>query len=143
MQKHIDEALIPTYQTRYRIMMSAIKTRLEPLGVRITTGAPYMTPESTDIIVPAGGFFTYISFPPDLPTADVIASRAREDYGLTIAFGQMFAVRGDGTSLKRAESGYGRGARLCWAWHESDEIEEGIERLEKLLKSMLAGSKST
>lgn len=124
-------------------MMSAIKTRLGPLGVRITTGAPYIMPESNDIVVPAGGFFTYISFPPSLPTADVIARRAREEYGLTIAYGQMFVVRGDETSVERADSGFGRGARLCWAWHESDEIEEAIKRLEELLKIMIEESRST
>lgn len=53
--------------------MAAFKTHLEPLGVRITTGAPYMVPDEKDVIVPAVGFFTYISFPPELPSADAIS----------------------------------------------------------------------
>jgi hypothetical protein len=119
-------------------MMSVIISRLEPLDVRITTEAPYMIPEITDVIVPAGGIFTYISFLPELPTADLITQPAREDYRLGIAFGQIFDVRIDETSLKRPESGYRRVAWLCWALHERDEIEEEIERLEKPLKIMLA-----
>ena len=116
--------------------MSAIKTYLEPLGVRITTGAPYIVPDDKDVVVPAGGFFTYISFPAELPSADVIAKRAREEYGLTFAFGEMFVVKGDETSTRRSSRGFGNGARLCWAWHESDEIEVGIRRLSQLLKTM-------
>jgi DNA-binding transcriptional MocR family regulator len=119
--------------------MSAIKTYLKPLGVRITTGAPYVVPEEKNVVVPAGGFFTYISFPPELPSADVIAKRAREEYGLTFAFGEMFVVKGDETSLERASEGFGNGARLCWAWHEGEEIEQGIRRLAELLKVMQDG----
>ena len=95
--------------------MSAVKTHLEPLGVRINTGEPYVVPEDEDLIVPAGGFFTYISFPAELPSADVIAKRAREDYGLIFAFGEMFVVRGDETSVEMASKGFGQGVRLCWA----------------------------
>ncbi len=138
MQKHIDEILVPTYQSRYRALMTAIKTHLEPLGVRITTGAPYMIPEDDNIVVPAGGFFTYISFPSELPGADVIAKRAKEEYALTFAYGDMFVVKGDETSAERSRKGFGNGARLCWAWHEEEEIEEGVSRLGQLLKTMLA-----
>ncbi|KAG9243172.1 pyridoxal phosphate-dependent transferase [Calycina marina] len=137
LQEHIDNVLIPTYASRYRLMMSTIKTHLEPLGVRITTGAPYMTPEDSSTVVPVGGFFTYIGFPAELPSADVIAKRAREDYALTFAYGEMFVVKGDETSVERSNADFGNGARLCWAWHESEVIEEGILRLAKLLKTML------
>jgi DNA-binding transcriptional MocR family regulator len=142
MQSHIDDTLIPTYQSRYKVLMLAIKEYLEPLGVKITTGAPYIIPASEDTIVPAGGFFTYISFPPELPSADVIAKRAREDYALTIAYGEMFVVKGDETSIERAKKGFGNGARLCWAWHEEKEIDEGVKRLGELLKIMLSEKSS-
>ncbi|CZR62218.1 related to aromatic amino acid aminotransferase and related proteins [Phialocephala subalpina] len=127
MQKHIDEILIRTYQSRYRVLMKAIKTHLEPLGVRITTGAPYTVPEDNNTIVPAGGFFTYITFPPELPSADVIAKRAKDEQALTFAYGAMFVVKGDETSAERSKQGFGNGARLCWAWHEEEEIEKGLK----------------
>jgi DNA-binding transcriptional MocR family regulator len=69
-QSHIDNVLIPTYRRRYQVLMSAIRTHLEPLGVRITTGAPNVIPEEKDVVVPAGGFFTYIKFPETLPSAE-------------------------------------------------------------------------
>jgi len=141
LQKHIDEVLIPIYTTRYRTLMSAIQTHLLPLGVLVTTGAPYISPSSNEV-VPAGGFFTYISFPAELPTADVIAKRTREEYGLVFAFGEMFVVKGDESSVERAKTSFGRGARLCWAWHEGEVIEEGIVRLASLLKVMLEEVKS-
>ncbi|EPE34302.1 PLP-dependent transferase [Glarea lozoyensis ATCC 20868] len=137
LQKHIDEVLIPTYQSRYRVLMTAIKQYLQPLGVLITTGSPYMETTENTTIVPAGGFFTYITFPPELPSADIIAKRAKEEYSLIFAYGEMFVVQGDKTSSERSHKGFGRGARLCWAWHEEKEMQEGIERLAKLLRIML------
>lgn len=120
--------------------MGAIKSHLQPLGVRITTGAPYVVPERDNVVVPAGGFFTYISFPEKLPSADIIAKRALDEYALRFAYGEMFVVKGDETSIERSRKGFGNGARLCWAWHEESEIQEGIERLARLLKTMLAES---
>ena len=134
MQTHIDNVLIPTYQSRYRVLMKAIKTYLEPLGVRVTTGAPYITPKTGEVL-PAGGFFTYISFPDNFPSADVIAKKAREDYALVFAYGEMFVVKGDSASAERSAKNFGRGARLCWAWHEEPEIEEGVKRLAQVLES--------
>jgi DNA-binding transcriptional MocR family regulator len=122
--------------------MSAIKEYLAPLGVEITTGAPYIIPASEDTIVPAGGFFTYISFPPAFPSADVITKRAREEYALTIAYGEMFVVKGDETSTERAKKGFGNRARLCWAWHEESEIDEGVKILGNLLEVMLSEKSS-
>lgn len=119
-------------------MMSAIEKHLEPLGVRVTTGSPYIVPETDNIIVPAGGFFTYISFPPEYPSAAIIAKRALDEYAVKFAYGDMFVVKGDSASAERSRLGFGNGARLCWAWHEESEIQEGIERMAKLLKVMSA-----
>lgn len=121
--------------------MSSIATHLSPLGVTVTSGASYTVSSPSAGIVPAGGFFTYITFPPELPTADVIAKRAKDEYGLTIAFGGLFVVKGDYESARRAvsngEGAFGRGARLCWAWEEEEMIKEGILRLAELLGTML------
>lgn len=136
LQKHIDDVLIPTYQSRYHVLMEAIENHLGPLGVKVSTGAPYLAP-SKDEILPAGGFFTYVSFPDELPTADVIAKRAMEEYQLKIAYGEMFVIKGDPASTERSRKTFGNGARLCWAWHEEAEIETGTRRLRGLLETML------
>lgn len=96
-----------------------------------------MKPAQGDVL-PVGGFFTYITFPDEAPSADVIAKKAKDEYALTFAFGEMFVVKGDYSSVDRSNKGFGRGARLCWAWHEEAEIEDGISRLAELLKTILS-----
>ena len=59
---------------------------------------------------------------------------ALEHFNLKIAPGRIFSVVDDpfhGPSRSRA---FVSGARLCWAWHEEDELVEGIERLAEALK---------
>ena len=136
LNEHIKNVLIPTYQSRYFSMMNAIHRHLVPLGVQVTTGKPYEVTSSTDRTPEAGGFFTFISFPSDLPSADKIARRALEGYQLKIAYGQMMTVTGDPSSDQRAKKTFGHGARLSWAWHNSDEIDEGVRRLAQLLTDL-------
>ncbi|KAL9113524.1 MAG: hypothetical protein Q9227_002261 [Pyrenula ochraceoflavens] len=133
---HIDKVLIPTYQRRYSRMMTAIQQHLVPLGVRVTTGKPYSMTVAAGRTPEAGGFFTYLSFPVGLPAAEDIAKRALEDYALKIAYGKMMTVTGDPESDERAEKTFGHGARLSWAWHNEDEIEEGVARLAKVLQDL-------
>lgn len=118
--------------------MCAIREHLEPLGVRIATGVPHFDPTDEDAVDSAGGFFTYVSFPPCLPSATIIAKRALEEYNLKIAYGEMFIVKDDETSIQRSKQGFGNGARLCWAWHEKSDIEEGVNRLRDLLSVMIS-----
>ncbi|KAK2015108.1 aminotransferase [Colletotrichum eremochloae] len=126
LQAHIKNILIPTYRERYYALMSSINDVLVPLGV--VNEAP--TPKDTTTAT-AGGFFTYLRLPDDLPTARTVAAIALEKNLLRIAFGHMFAVTGDNSSVVRAESknGFAQCIRLCWAWHEVAEIKEGIARL--------------
>lgn len=97
-----------------------------------------MAPEKDNAVVLAGGFFTYISSPLELPSADIIAKRALDEYALKFAYGEMFVVKGDKVSSERSRGGFRHGARLCWALHEVSEIRDGIEGLAELLKVMLA-----
>ncbi|KAG4435097.1 hypothetical protein IFR05_009406 [Cadophora sp. M221] len=99
-----DKVLIPTYQSRYKVLMNAIKPLLELLGVRITTYAPYVAPEKDDVVALAGGFFIYISFPLELLSADIITDRALDEFGLKFAYGKMFAVMGDEFQFRSAPS---------------------------------------
>ncbi|KUJ17532.1 PLP-dependent transferase [Mollisia scopiformis] len=140
LDKHINETLIPTYSSRYHAMMSAIQTSLIPLGVKITVGKPFRSggPE----IQFAGGFFTSLSIPEHLPPTSVLAALALEKKGLRFAYGQMFEVVGDSGSHERANSqgGFGHSLRLCWAWHEEDNIRDGVERLAEALKELMETS---
>ncbi|KAI4591453.1 hypothetical protein KJ359_001025 [Pestalotiopsis sp. 9143b] len=126
LQNFINGTLIPTYRKRYYALMKAIDDLLVPLGMSIEVNKPADSATET-----AGGFFTYLSLPGDLPAAKVVAAIAFKEYQLRVAFGHMFAVTGDQGSIARAEvkGGFARCIRLCWAWHEEDEIKDGIQRL--------------
>ncbi|KAF9871276.1 aminotransferase [Colletotrichum karsti] len=119
MVKHINETLIPVYRERYFALTSAIKNFLYPLGVKLVG-------EKSSVTV-AGGFFLYVSF--GEYSGEEIARVALEEFNLKIAPGSIFAVPDDPLSANRGKSSYFNGARLCWAWHEKEEIVEGIERL--------------
>ena len=123
LQTHIKDTLVPTYRQRYYALMAATKTHLIPLGVTVESN---FTATAT-----AGGFFTYLHLPDDLPAAKIVAGVALKQQKLRVAFGHMFTVTGDEGSISRAEAkgGFARCIRLCWAWHEETELRRGIERL--------------
>ncbi|KAF3804027.1 hypothetical protein GCG54_00008531 [Colletotrichum gloeosporioides] len=82
----------------------------------------------------AGGFFLYVSF--GKLTGAEIAQVALQDFNLKIAPGSIFAVPDDPLSTSRGETSCFNGARLCWAWHEKEELVEGIERLAAAIGSI-------
>ncbi|KAK8079815.1 hypothetical protein PG997_007633 [Apiospora hydei] len=86
----------------------------------------------------AGGFFLYLRLPDDVPHARTVASVALREHGLRIAFGHLFVVAGDEGSIARAEGpgGISRCFRLCCAWHEEEELREGVQRLADTLASI-------
>ncbi|KAI0378509.1 PLP-dependent transferase [Hypomontagnella monticulosa] len=141
LEEHVQSVLIPTYRERYNILVGSIKTHLYPLGIQISTGRPYETfGKNNDgervLTTLAGGFFLYIDFPDDetFPTATDIIRIGRDDFGLKIAFGEIFAVKGDPGSLERAHATFNRGTRLCWAWNEADVLIDAVERLAKTIQ---------
>jgi DNA-binding transcriptional MocR family regulator len=154
LESHIRETAIPTYRSRYYVMMEAIKQHLLPLGFEISVGKPYdasdeslsqingcaangTTDRKSHSVHEAGGYFTYLKTPANLPVPlSELAVIGLEKYNLKFAFGDMFQVEGDPTSAKRASQGFGNGVRLCWAWHTESEITEGIQRLVALVKEV-------
>ncbi|ETS81340.1 hypothetical protein PFICI_06342 [Pestalotiopsis fici W106-1] len=126
LQNFINDTLIPTYRKRYYVLMKSIDDLLVPLGMKVEVNKPADATAET-----AGGFFTYLSLPEDLPAAKVVAAIAFKDYQLRVAFGHMFAVTGDAGSISRAEmdGGFAKCIRVCWAWHEEEEIQDGVQRL--------------
>ncbi|KAH7039557.1 pyridoxal phosphate-dependent transferase [Microdochium trichocladiopsis] len=139
LEQHIYQALIPVYQQRYYAMMESIKTHLYPLGITV---APLGTCEEDrgDGHLPVvGGFFLFLRFPKDSPPVSKVAEYALSHLGLRIAHGDLMTVRGDADGLIRAKQTFGQGARLCWAWHGEDEIDEGIQRLAIAFQSVVQG----
>ncbi|KAK1477642.1 aminotransferase [Colletotrichum cuscutae] len=126
LQTHIKKTLIPTYRERYRALMAYIRDILVLLGVTVETNNPEDAAQAT-----TGGFFTYLRLPEDLPVARTVAAIALKEKFLRVVFGHMFVISGDKGSVQTAESknSFSRCIRLCRAWHEVAELEEGIERL--------------
>lgn len=134
LDRHIRTVLIPTYRRRYRVLMESIAQLLIPLGVQVESSLP----EREGGTALAGGFFVYLRLPDDVPDARTVASVALREQGLRIAFGHLFVVAGDQGSIARAEGpgGIARCFRLCWAWHEEEELREGVQRLADALASI-------
>ncbi|KAF9874531.1 aminotransferase [Colletotrichum karsti] len=129
--RHINDVLIPTYQKRYYAMVNAIRRVLYPLGVEI------VAERSIQESGVAGGFFLYISFGDSGADFTSEVSRvAFEELNLKIGPGQIFGVPDDPLSEARGRASYYSGARLCWAWHEEEEIVEGIERLALVVREV-------
>lgn len=145
LDKHIRGTLIPTYQKRSRVMIRSINKHICPLGWAISSSSPessgvseHTNGNSKDEAAVNGGFFIYLQAPESSPPVDQIAKYALEEYNLRVAHGRMMTVAGDLECLQRAETprGFGQGLRLCWAWHEENEIEEGIVRLASAIKAV-------
>ncbi|KAF5009777.1 hypothetical protein FDECE_4050 [Fusarium decemcellulare] len=136
LENHVQSTLIPIYRKRYMRMLESIKLNLYPLGFKISSSHDIPSQnEPTESV--AGGFFLYIDFPSNSPAVEEVAAIALADYNLRIAHGGMMLVKGDETCIQRAKATFGRGARLCWAWHEEDEIDEGIRRLAAAFRDAL------
>ncbi|KAK9364358.1 pyridoxal phosphate-dependent transferase, partial [Lipomyces kononenkoae] len=165
LQEFIKSTLVPTYRSRSYAMKDAIKSHLLPLGFEMSVAAPHgsvSTPKvngysskcktngingvngvngvnchAHDVAV-SGGYFIYIMIPKNLPiTAQELAAKALEDINLKFAFGDMFQVEDDAGSAQRAANGFGRGIRLCWAWHTEEEIGERIQRLTEFVRGVI------
>lgn len=127
LQAHISNVLVPEYHLRYHIYMEAVSELLLPLG--------YIIESPHHLSGIAGGFFSYLRTPKIFANhrvyARTVAGIAQQDYDLRIGFGHMFTVAGDADSLNRAEEpdGFAHCMRLCWAWLETDEILEAMQRL--------------
>ncbi|KAI5865217.1 PLP-dependent transferase [Durotheca rogersii] len=147
LERHVQDTLIPTYRRRYNVLVDAIKTHLYPLGIRISAGNPYetYTADKTGNRVPttlAGGFFLYVDFPKDasFPLVTDIIRFGSDEFSLRIAPGEIFAVRGDPEGLLRASRTFNKGTRLCWAWHEEEDLVRGMAKLAEAIERARAVS---
>lgn len=134
LQAHISDVVVPEYHIRYHVYMKAVEELLIPLG--------YVNEAPSHTSGISGGFFSYLRAPKFFASRNIyaktVAAIALREYNLRIAFGHMFVVAGDSSSLQRAEQedGFGHCMRLCWAWLETGEILEAVERLADCTKTI-------
>ena len=101
------DTLRKTYQHRLNVMDSALKEMLP--------NAEYTLPE--------GGFFFWLRIP-EKNMAE-LRPRAKEDFGVDFRQGTLFS----------AHKGMQEYMRLCFAFYDEDNIQEGVKRLGNFLNS--------
>ena len=121
---HIEKELQPVFARRYRLLMEAIEHHLLPLGA--TT-----LPPNKDV---AGGYFVWLTLPHQLDAAE-IARLALEEEDLTVIEGSKFRVWGDDTE---GNMKFGHDLRLSFAWEEESLLQEGVERLGRVVQRALS-----
>jgi len=125
LERHIKEVLNPTYEKRYGIMMAAIRKYLVPLGVR----AGEVTADGKEIF---GGYFLWLELPSNV-SAEAVADRAKVEENLIVAPGYIFEVEND-PSIKFKNS-----LRLCFSWEGEQDLEDGVERLARVVAKVRDG----
>jgi hypothetical protein len=155
LEASIQEKLIPAYQHRYLIMRNAIEKDLLPLGVTL----PYAQTTVKEIYgtadvdktwlhlhqgredeTLAGGYFMYLRLPAGI-SADKLTKRAQKSQNLVVTPETMCRVpHKDSHGQVMIQADHDQFIRLCFAWEEESALTEGIDRLGKVLKDMLAGT---
>ncbi|KAL1953496.1 hypothetical protein VTO42DRAFT_2749 [Malbranchea cinnamomea] len=119
LQSHIANTLLPAYARRHRILFSAAREHLLPLGVT------FDDPQQNGV---TGGFFLWLRLPSGLKASE-LARKAKDEENLLISEGSIFGVEGDetlNTGSERDLEGY---VRICFAWEEEELLEAGVKRL--------------
>ncbi len=126
LQTHIEKTLRPAYKKRYEIMIEAIKKYLVPLGVKVGE----VSFEGKAVF---GGYFIWLELPQQA-SAELVATRAKQDENLIVAPGHIFEVSND------ASVQFPNSLRLCFAWEEESDLEEAVLRLARIVKDLGDGA---
>jgi DNA-binding transcriptional MocR family regulator len=129
LDEHIQEVLLPAYQRRHQIMLSAIKRYLVPLGATVEEGVV----DGKEVF---GGYFLWLVLPKQVD-AELVSDVCREREDLIIADGKMFQVEGD-DRIKFENS-----VRLCFAWEEEEDLQAGIIRLSRVVRDVMEGKQGS
>ncbi|KJK60311.1 ARO8 like protein [Aspergillus parasiticus SU-1] len=124
LDRHIHETLLPAYSRRARALTAAIKQHLLPLGVNFVSDSETFTV--------LGGYFIWLKLPVSLNAKEITEIALREE-NLVVAEGELFAVPGNnlpGNELKHR-------LRLCFAWEKEEKLNEGVERLSRVIRTAL------
>ncbi|OQD82817.1 hypothetical protein PENANT_c019G03581 [Penicillium antarcticum] len=122
--RYITNVLIPQGQKRHRLLASAIKKHLGPLGVSFTPD-----PETSSV---AGGYYIWAQLPVTLDATQV-CQYALEEQKLVLGNGEVFAVPGRGSLGEDLH----RRLRLCFMWEDEERLVKGIERLGAVIGDLM------
>ena len=126
LENHIESVLKPAYKKRYEIIVCAIRKLLYPLGVRLGE----VDFDGKGIF---GGFFIWVVLPKGV-NAQLVAEVAKEKENLIVAPGRIFEV----SNVRGIK--FENELRLTFAYEEESNLEEGIGRLERVVRGILEGN---
>ncbi|KAK8128915.1 hypothetical protein PG984_010023 [Apiospora sp. TS-2023a] len=143
--KHIRDALRPAYRRRHGLVANALGRELAPLyNLQQQEGADkeavegMLQPGQDDTATAMtcvsrslagrddvfGGYFIWFRLPSSLKASDV-ATRCMVEENLAIGTGGLFAFEHE--------------VRLCFAWEDEADLEDGVARLGRVVRRMLEG----
>ncbi|KAL8933076.1 MAG: hypothetical protein Q9216_006534 [Gyalolechia sp. 2 TL-2023] len=122
--KHVRENLVPAYRKRRALMMEAVEHELGKLG-----GGGVMDVSGTGLV---GGYFIWIRLPETIKATDV-ARMAREEEALMVPPGPLFGVAWD-----EQEIDFEGFMRLSFSYEEESNLVEGVERLGRVVRTLVA-----
>ncbi|CAK7218341.1 Valine--pyruvate aminotransferase [Sporothrix curviconia] len=127
LDRYLQEVVRPALQWRHRLLIQAYEKHLSPFLELKCGGLP-----TTNSEVPAtyGGYFLWLKLRRSDLSAAAIAKRAYAQENLVIAEGPLFEVKGD-----EAGARFDDHLRLCFSWEDEAKIEEGVERLARVLRN--------
>lgn len=127
LQTHIHTVLQPSYSSRYHRTIASINAHLFPHGITL--------PSQQSALDVAGGYFIWLELPEALE-ASRVAERCMQEEELMIAEGPMFKVNVE-DSVGEKGNCFEKFVRVCFAWEDGEVLEEGIERLGRVVGRML------
>jgi DNA-binding transcriptional MocR family regulator len=127
--EYITNVLIPQGRKRHRLLSSAIKRHLGPLGVSFTPD-----PETDPVV---GGYYIWVQLPATVD-ATRLCQYALGEQNLVLGNGEIFAVPGQDSLGKDLQ----RRLRLCFMWEDEERLVEGVERLGAVLKGLIESNLS-
>ncbi|KAI1117973.1 pyridoxal phosphate-dependent transferase [Nemania sp. NC0429] len=159
LDRHIRDTLLPSYARRHALLSRAIRAELAPLGIRVREDSLCERESGGGVY---GGYFVWMTLPKSVtttttttaaaltsdtgegegegggeemqwPAARAIAARCQADEDLLIGNGELFAVHGDEDAARFDDA-----IRLCFAWEDEGNLVEGVQRLGRVVRKMLA-----
>lgn len=151
LEAHVDRVVRPALRRRHALMVSVLEREVAGLGVRVW-GGNGVAGAGTGTGVEAtageegggggggevfGGYFVWLTLPEGLVAA-AVAERAMAEEQLVVAPGKLFEVSGDEGGAR-----FPGNVRLSFSWVDEEDIVEGVARLGRVLRRMLAGEGSS
>lgn len=135
LEAHVRRVVRPALRRRHALMVGEVRRVLGGLGVGVwggngVGGVGEGLERGGEVY---GGYFVWLTLPEGVDAA-VVAERAKAEEELVVAPGKIFEVAGD-----EAAARFPRNLRLSFSWADEEDIVEGVERLGRVVRRLLAG----